>query len=124
MVIGARKREVGMSVLGRVPQSLLVASGGRAAAGKAEDESCGRATAEDDNAARRRSEQRAAERGITGHALANIAGARAIILDASHSCDLGQAAMGAHIAKVVRPDGGTVCQRRFGARRRGRPGIG
>jgi hypothetical protein len=46
MVIGARKREVGMSVLGR------------------------------------------------GHALASIAGARAIILDASRSRDLGQAAVG------------------------------
>jgi hypothetical protein len=34
-------------MLGHVPQSLLVASGGRAAAGKAEDESCGGATAED-----------------------------------------------------------------------------
>jgi hypothetical protein len=32
---------------------LAVASGGRAAAGKAEEESCGRATADDDNAARR-----------------------------------------------------------------------
>jgi ribulose kinase len=65
----------------------------------------------------------AREREVGMSALANIAGARAIILDASHSCDLGQAAMGAHIAKVVRPDGGTVCQRRCGARRRGRPGI-
>ena len=33
--------------VGRVPRSVLVASGCRAAAGKTEDESCGRATAED-----------------------------------------------------------------------------
>ena len=38
-------------------------------AGKAEDESCGGVTAEDDNAARRRFECCAAERGIAGHAL-------------------------------------------------------
>ena len=60
--------------VGRVPQSLLVASGGRAAVGKAEDESCGGVTAEDDNAARRRSECRAAERGIAGHALGTARG--------------------------------------------------
>jgi hypothetical protein len=70
MVIGARKREVGMSVLGRVPQCLLVASSGRAVAG-----------------------------------------------------DRGQDAVTTRIAKIICSDGGTVSQRRFGARRRGRPGI-
>jgi len=39
--------------LGHVPRSLLVASGGRAADRQAEDESCGGATAEDDDEAGR-----------------------------------------------------------------------
>ena len=51
------------------------------AGGKADDESCGKATAEEDNVARRRSERRAAERGIAGHALdrrLTVRGAEAI----------------------------------------------
>jgi hypothetical protein len=66
-------REAGASDLERVSQFLLVASGARAARGEADEELVPVDTSDEENAARRRSGRRAAERGVGRHGLPGYA---------------------------------------------------